>query len=102
METSESIHGVEPVKDVSECRPEVKAFACLMEQKLRMNDHRPGWKDTAVCWLWDRLNGEADELLDVVSGGGNVGSEAADVANFAMMIADVCGALAPKDDLAPR
>jgi NTP pyrophosphatase (non-canonical NTP hydrolase) len=87
-------------------RPEVEAFAQLMEQKLRQNDHKDHWSHEEPGWLLKRLHGEADELggavrkyrLDVpptCSTGDRwrIGAEAADVANFAMMIADVCGAL---------
>lgn len=94
-------------------RPEVVAFADLMEQQLRANDHKPGWKSDTAIELARRLNQESDELWGVLNemdpgraqAGDAVlpeqyrelseqaGREAADVANFAMMIADVCGAL---------
>jgi len=86
-----------------ELRPEVLAFARLMEQQLRANDHKPGWKHDSADALIDRLNQELDELADAVdewpqsrilNGTERVGKEAADVANFAMMLADICGALA--------
>jgi len=94
-------------------RPEVRAFAELMEQKLRENDHKGGWKkELPSLDLLPRLREETEELDDAISHWGaqvnwgkaalylpgcieRVGREAADVANFAMMIADVCGALAP-------
>lgn len=96
-------------------RPEVRAFADLMEAKLRANDHKPGWKADDPEALLRRLAQEHDELGDAVRwhknydtsdrGGrlgpvhraGVIGAEAADVANFAMMIADVCGALTPQE-----
>jgi hypothetical protein len=95
-------------------RPEVEAFAQLMEQKLRENDHKGGWDDCDVDWLLTRMDEESRELAKcrfeearAIVGVGpymitregrdaarrNIGAEAADVANFAMMIADVCGAL---------
>jgi NTP pyrophosphatase (non-canonical NTP hydrolase) len=83
-------------------RPEVAAFADLMERELRANDHKPGWKGENPWPLLDRLREELGELWDELQPGsrtnigawrGRVGAEAADVANFAMMIADVCGAL---------
>lgn len=81
-----------------------------MEQQLRANDHKPGWKGEFASNLFPRIAEEADELWTALVrhskrlswGDGwvmetdteqRVGSEAADVANFAMMIADVCGAL---------
>lgn len=96
-----------PLSADRELRPEVLAFAHLMEAKLRENDHKGGWANEHQRHLFDRLQEEADELALVISHGTPwsraqnlrapnpewVGSEAADVANFAMMIADVCGAL---------
>lgn len=86
-----------------ELRPEVRAFAEAMEAQLRANDHKPGWKNDSAFSLLVRLQEEKDELLEAVSCG-RIGSpewakrvvkETADVANFAMMIADVCGGLGP-------
>jgi len=79
-------------------RPEVRAFADLMEAQLRANDHKPGWKNERTLPLFSRLLDEVAELgrqfyyeddFDAEC----VGPEAADIGNFAMMIADVCGAL---------
>lgn len=83
-------------------RPKVRFFAAAMERELRAHDDRPGWKDEEPCWLLGRLYDEADELFDLVHdlryrGNGTIAprilGEAADVANFAMMLADVAGAL---------
>lgn len=79
-------------------RPEVARFAGVMESRLRQNDHKPGWKQDGVRELIWRLWDEAGEL-DVATipeqgrTAGDITAEAADVANFAMMIADVCGGL---------
>lgn len=88
-------------------RREIVAFADLMERELRENDHKGGWAAEHYRHLFHRMQEETDELAlaiyaripwsrvqylkdpDPVL----VGSEAADIANFAMMIADVCGAL---------
>ena len=81
---------------LADLRPEVAAFALLMEAKLRKNDHKTGWKHHTSRALFNRLTEEALELIEAIKAGrsaGVVGEEAADVANFAMMIADVCGAL---------
>ena len=74
-----------------ELRPEVRAFAVLMEQVLRKHDNRGGWKDCDAWWLLDRANEEWRELKYALGGKGPhlVALEAVDVANFAMMIADV-------------
>lgn len=81
-------------------RPEVAAFALLMEQQLQANDHKPGWKGDHGRALVNRLGEECAELSEAVdmhdAGIGDttsLGKEAADVANFAMMIADVYGAI---------
>lgn len=87
-------------------RPEVAAFANLMECQLRANDHKPGWKGEAIGSLRNQLFREARELSDALNlrimdpsnAAAAVGREAADVANFAMMIADVAGALTPSKD----
>jgi len=62
---------------------------------LRLNDHRGGWKDCSLLFLLGRLHDEVRELNHAIGYGSpeEIGEEAADAANFAMMIADVVGAL---------
>jgi NTP pyrophosphatase (non-canonical NTP hydrolase) len=89
-------------------RPSVAAFAALMERVLRDNDHKGGWQDCEPEWLLMRLRQEVAELDEAMQKGtiarrdesgrtsdwpADIAREAADVANFAMMIADVRGAL---------
>jgi NTP pyrophosphatase (non-canonical NTP hydrolase) len=92
-------------------RKEVMRFAVLMENVLRANDHKGGWSECDSKWLLERLREEVRELSEAVEERLayarsnarsiedapriwlNLGREAADVANFAMMIADVCGEL---------
>ena len=86
-------------------RPAVRWFAEQMELQLRANDHkgRNGWKDSTERWLLHRLEEETLELRDALrfacNDCGHIASnkapqpaeiikEAADVANFAMFIAD--------------
>lgn len=102
-----------------DCRPEVLAFALLMEKELKANDRKgkTGWKGDHPLELASRVQVEAQELRDLVrdTERKNIGpkhpdadkrrwpsapslreriaSEAADVANMAMMVADVWGAL---------
>lgn len=91
-----------PPGEWNELRPEVQVFAQAMEAQLRANDHKPGWKRDNAGALWDRLLKEVKELevecLDRAPhhDAANVLKEAADVANFAMMIVDVCGGLVAK------
>ena len=88
-------------------RTEVRLFAELMEKELQAHDDRPGWDDEELSWLFKRLGEEVDELFEAIQEDSQVGilldpvlvgKEAADVANFAMMIADGCDALAEVDD----
>jgi len=92
-----------PVKEVPEeervkmasVREEVQEFAESMELELMKHDDRPGWKDCDPFWLLGRLNEEVRELEIVLKDPTRDGrvtqirEEAADVGNFAMMIADV-------------
>lgn len=81
-----------------------------MEAKLQRNDRKGGWRGCEPGWLLLRLVDEVGELAEAAlkvwrQRGGPPGSgpseediravlaEAADVANFAMMVADVSGAL---------
>jgi len=86
-------------------RPEVLEFAKIMERKLRENNEKGGWKTCSTWWLLGRAHEELVELRnaldswmakrDFCSGdrirrlAADVIEEAADVANFVMMIADV-------------
>lgn len=78
-------------------RAQVQRFALAMEAELRANDHKGGWHACTLSWLLRRLRVEVNELERAIKHKQRVGaevlSEAADVANFAMMIADNCGAL---------
>jgi NTP pyrophosphatase (non-canonical NTP hydrolase) len=81
-------------------RPAVLKFAQAMEDRLREHDAERGahgWDNSDSFWLYDRLRQECRELrkeLRRADGNCDVGylarirDEAADVANFAMMIAD--------------
>lgn len=97
-------------------RDEVQRFAEVMERELKANDHKGGWKDCSLDWLFAELethlkrlraNAYGSHILHTLAD--RVGPEAgpptrtleyvlddaADVANFAMMIADISRALAP-------
>jgi NTP pyrophosphatase (non-canonical NTP hydrolase) len=88
--------------EVASIRPSVLKFAMAMEQELRANDYKGGWGDCSPRFLLQRMNEEADEVRHALDDGlargwtredsERIRKEAADVANFAMMIADVvCG-----------
>jgi len=92
---------------MSTTRPWVDAFADEMEAKLAENRYkgdREGWAKMRSGWLLKRLRAEVDELSQACRrnrgasplANERVRREAADVANFAMMIADVAGGLRAK------
>lgn len=75
----------------------VKWFVQEMEKKLHANSHKRGWQKNSLRSLCDRVGDEHNELIGQlfeweVSGNQscleNIIKECADIANFAMMIAD--------------
>jgi len=72
-------------------RPEVDAFADAMEAKLRANDHKRHWRFLDMRTLSRLLTHEIEELRLAVErcDPEEVLREAADVANFCMMTADM-------------
>jgi len=77
-------------------RPEVQWFAEQMENKLKHHDAKGHWNDCDIDWLFTRVQDEIIELLEAIDlhkqGEGTseeIIKEAADVANFVMMIADI-------------
>jgi len=79
-------------------RPEVLDFASVMESKLRANDHKAHWRECSLDYLLTRLEQEALELREAINCGDGVIGEAADVANFAMMIADIVQPRSAKEE----
>ena len=77
----------------------VKWFGRQMEVKLRENDHKEGWLGCAEEFLLDKLDEELDELKRAVKdcAAALITEECADLANIAMMLADISGS-----DLAAR
>lgn len=80
-------------------RPEVQAFARLVETQLRVNDHKGGWSGCSPEWLVAKLAEELGECARYVvrradrAHANDVAKECADIAAVAMMLADVCGGL---------
>jgi NTP pyrophosphatase (non-canonical NTP hydrolase) len=86
-------------------------FGAAMLQKLIDNSQKTGWGDCTDRWLLGRIKQETDELRRALyryrrqvrvmpEGEPSIGrlraavvKEAADVANFALMLADNCGGL---------
>lgn len=74
-------------------RPVVAAFAAAMESKLLAYGHKGGWRSDTPEALLVRLTQEVDELrvaIRTLAPSEQIEGAAADVANFAMMVADVC------------
>lgn len=72
-------------------RSELRRFANRMERKLAENDHKDHWSHYENGHLLRRLGQELGELRRAMKRGdttSRIADEAADVANFAMMIAD--------------
>lgn len=77
-------------------RPEVRSFAEKMEIELRTHDQDRGprgWLHSDVFWLADHVRVEQRELMNALlkwpQDIQSVFKECVDVANFAMMVADV-------------
>ena len=83
-----------------DCRPVVKQFAIWMEERLLAND----MELSVVLRKWigqkerPRIFDEANELIELFNEyhpfappQGRISQEAADVANFAMMLSDLYG-----------
>ena len=76
---------------------EVLQFAVVMEEKLIENSHKRDWNEMSNKFLLRRLRTEVRELERELERPfpkpKKIAREAADVANFAMMIADNAGGL---------
>lgn len=88
-----------PRMDIADLRPEVLAFAFEMERRLAEHDDQIGWTDLTPIEILCRILDNAAELGRAASidrGAVTIkmlGDQSADVANFAMMLADNYGAL---------
>ena len=107
MKHQKTARHAKPVTRTADAPPRepVRWFAGVMETKLRENDHKGGWRDCDFDCLEKRIREELAELATVLMQyqiaalspheltrtrhlGEKAKREAADVANFAMMIAD--------------
>lgn len=72
----------------------VSRMAYEMQAKLAQHSDRPHWRTSEKGYLFERMVEEGAELLDAINRGtaDEVWAEAADVANFAAMLADSCSA----------
>lgn len=72
-------------------RPEVLDFAIDMETKLTKNDHKGGWEGRTIEELLAHVEDELGELKAAIQlrlSPSEIRFEAADTANFLMMLAD--------------
>jgi len=75
-------------------RPEVYKFAKAMEAKLKANDYKGGWMTMTPGEVIRRLKEEVEEMCEAaIMHEGGVLEEAADVANFALIFAQLAGEL---------
>ena len=80
-------------------RPGVLSFAEFMEEQLQANDHKGGWANESEERLVDRLLAKVAQLSSAIHDGRPLTVLSADVANYAMMIADIeQGYMAEKDE----
>lgn len=88
---AENVNNLMVCRCSDKIRPELQWFVKQMESKLQENDHKQHWSKLHPDYLIERLYQEAKELWEAVERRDPVEmvKEAADVANFAMMIADV-------------
>lgn len=80
-------------------RGSIRWFAEHMESKLKENDHKGGWEENTVDDLFEKMKIEIIELQEELESdsipssipvwSANIIRECADIANFAMMIADI-------------
>ena len=76
--------------EVSEIGLSLTRFTKIMNSKLMENIDKGGWKECPISYLMHRLEQEVIELKESLldQDEEDVSNEAADVANFAMMISD--------------
>ncbi|KXI78643.1 hypothetical protein ACS52_11525 [Bacillus cereus] len=78
-------------------RTEVSWFAEHMESKLQENEHKTGWTDCSVEFLSSQIRKNLNELDSMFAElpanysvfSTNVIRQCSDIANYAMMIADI-------------
>jgi len=68
----------------------VDLFALDMKRKLAANVHKKHWDEVPMIYLYQRMLEEEEELYTALKEGNaqSIIDEAADVANFSMMLAD--------------
>lgn len=77
--------------ELESAEPEIRRFFDAMLFKLRKNAHKGKWEDVNVGQMLDRLGEERDELVKAINENNSVEVllEAADVANFCLILANI-------------
>ena len=80
-----------------ELRPELAAFARVMESRLKENAHRGDWRSYNFYYLAACLAANLGHMIRAYQADKpeSIPKSAADTANYAMMISDLCGGLGP-------
>jgi hypothetical protein len=83
-------------KDRNGYNDELSKFTSIMYFRLvekHKKYHRKTWKTAEPLDLLSYLRKQVDKLEETINENENISEKSADVANIAMMIADVCGVL---------
>ena len=77
----------------------VNVFAEEMEKQLQANEHKGDWRDCDSSFLMKELQRNYDELWTLqFNDKTNILRRCANIANFAMMMADNWGGLMERED----
>lgn len=78
-------------KDKPDYEPEIKQLVDAMRYKLKKNAHKGRWEDLTIADAIKRLREEVVELEEAASRDSEIEIilEAADVANFALIVANL-------------
>lgn len=77
--------------ELEDIRPDLQRFFDAMVYKLRRNKHKGRWEGLDLNATFERIEGELKELNDALNEGSSMEilMESADVANFALIIANI-------------
>lgn len=79
-------------EELEPIRSKITMFFDAMIYKLRVNAHKGAWENINLYDAINFLHGEISELMEAIDEGGNTTElvlEAADIANFALIIANI-------------
>lgn len=79
-------------EELEPIRSKITMFFDAMVYKLRVNAHKGAWENINLTDAIGFMQGEISELMQAIDEGGNTTElvlEAADIANFALIIANI-------------